>query len=281
MTMMMSLQRQYGTTNRGLVVAAMGAIAAMGASVALRAAILKKKKPKKDDSTEKEDDNDDINDTTPVEHYERAPKIYYQPKNPKDMDTYEYASNPTVFGKILRGELETRFLLESDNWVAFEDISPRAPLHALIIPKQFVKSVDDLNESHRSLLFKLHLRAHELLRNKMPQSYKLGDYKLCFHIPPLNSVDHLHLHVLAPASEMSKFGHAEFHTTSPPVRWNICLEEVLKRLKAGLPATPYSRNDGFLTILFDTMQSLVTVVLASNSLTMWQGRNQALKQILG
>ncbi len=273
--MMMSLQRQYGTTNRGLVVAAMAAIVAMGATFAVRAAILKK--PKKDEHAE----NDNVEGDTPVEHYERAPEVYYQAKNPQDIETYDYASNPTVFGKILRGELKTRFLLESDNWVAFEDISPRAPLHALIIPKKFIKSVEELDTSHRSLLFKLHLRAHELLRQKLPQAYKQGDYKLCFHIPPLNSVDHLHLHVLAPASEMSKFGHAEFHTASPPVRWNICLEEVLKRLKAGSPATPYSRTDGLLTIVFDTLQSLATVVFASNSLTMWQGRHQALKQLLG
>jgi histidine triad (HIT) family protein len=44
--------------------------------------------------------------------------------------------DPTnVFARILRGELPCKRLYEDDFALAFHDISPRAPIHALVIPK--------------------------------------------------------------------------------------------------------------------------------------------------
>ena len=47
---------------------------------------------------------------------------------------YEY-DNDNIFAKILRGEIPNRTVLETEHALAFEDISPRAPVHVLIIPK--------------------------------------------------------------------------------------------------------------------------------------------------
>ena len=55
-----------------------------------------------------------------------------------------YSNNPSVFGKILRGESPARMYLESTDLLAFCDRSPKAPLHALIIPKRYVKTVYSL-----------------------------------------------------------------------------------------------------------------------------------------
>ena len=282
----MSLTQQHGTT-KALIVATIGTIAALGAAYAVRVSTKKKTAlPSKEQEQEQhqqeqhQQEQQQQHQQQPVEFYERAPFVYYG-GNASDPETYDYDSNPTVYGKILRGELKTRFLLETERFVLFEDIMPRAPLHALIIPKQLIRSVEELDESHVSMLCGMHIRAHKLLREKLPEAYKNGDYKLCFHIPPLNSVDHLHLHVLAPASQMSTVSRAEFHTCNPPVRWNVCLERVITRLKDGETPTPYSRRDGISKIVADTFMSLAKVVNSSNSLTMWQGRKPALKQILG
>jgi len=51
-----------------------------------------------------------------------------------------------IFCKISAGELGTAFVTESANVVAFDDISPQAPCHVLVVPKQHVESVQELND---------------------------------------------------------------------------------------------------------------------------------------
>ena len=48
-----------------------------------------------------------------------------------------------VFAKILRGELPCNKILENDHALAFHDINPMAPVHALVIPKGTYVSMDD------------------------------------------------------------------------------------------------------------------------------------------
>ena len=40
-----------------------------------------------------------------------------------------------IFAKILRGEIPCRRIFENDHALAFHDVSPQAPIHALVIPK--------------------------------------------------------------------------------------------------------------------------------------------------
>src|SRR6056300_204852 len=61
-----------------------------------------------------------------------------------------YSNNPSVFGKILRGELPARTYLESTDLLAFRDRSLKAPLHALVIPKRYVKTVYSLRSRNES-----------------------------------------------------------------------------------------------------------------------------------
>ena len=48
--------------------------------------------------------------------------------------SYNYDDN-NIFAKILRGEIPNKTVLETDYSLAFEDISPAAPVHVLVIPK--------------------------------------------------------------------------------------------------------------------------------------------------
>ncbi|CAM2884735.1 histidine triad nucleotide-binding protein [Helicobacter burdigaliensis] len=45
----------------------------------------------------------------------------------------------TVFEKIIKGELPCNKVLENDDFLAFHDIAPKAPIHILVIPKKFYK----------------------------------------------------------------------------------------------------------------------------------------------
>lgn len=51
-----------------------------------------------------------------------------------------------VFARILRGELPCKKVYEDDHVLAFHDISPRAPVHVLVIPKGAYVSMDDFSE---------------------------------------------------------------------------------------------------------------------------------------
>lgn len=123
----------------------------------------------------------------------------------------KFANNPTVFGQILRGELPVVSYGESETLFAFRDKTPRAPLHALVIPKRHIPTVKDLNSSQAdvALIEEMSEMALSIIREHEHEAFRNNDYLLRYHIPPYNSVDHLHLHVLAPASKMSfimKFG---------------------------------------------------------------------------
>ena len=54
---------------------------------------------------------------------------------------YDYDNN-NIFAKILRGEIPNKTVLETDYSLAFEDISPAAPVHILVIPKGPYVSLD-------------------------------------------------------------------------------------------------------------------------------------------
>lgn len=150
-----------------------------------------------------------------------------------------YSNNPSVFGRILDGSLPSRNYKETTELVAFRDRSPRAELHALVIPKRFVPNVFSLTPEDVHLVQDMRQMGLDLLEENYPKIVAANDYILCFHIPPFNSVDHLHLHVLAPASKMNviyRYGKYKCGT-----RWCIRDLEVIERLKGGLVAVPYTQ----------------------------------------
>ncbi|KQB96959.1 histidine triad protein [Loktanella sp. 1ANDIMAR09] len=55
----------------------------------------------------------------------------------------EYAyDDQNIFAKILRGEIPNKTVYENDHALAFEDITPQAPVHVLVIPKGPYMSLD-------------------------------------------------------------------------------------------------------------------------------------------
>ena len=178
-----------------------------------------------------------------VAEYHEPPPSYMNESSAISSDDY-YSNNPSVFGKILRGEIPSRTYVESTELLAFRDISSKAPLHALIIPKRYVKSVyslrasdseeDENNDSGIELIQSMRQMGLDLIEQQLPEAFAKNDYKLCFHIPPFNSVDHLHLHVLAPASEMSwLYRDVKYNCGAI---WCTSDLEVIERLQSGLPA---------------------------------------------
>ena len=69
-----------------------------------------------------------------------------------------------IFCKIAAGEMGTEFVLERDDVVAFDDISPQAPVHTLVIPRAHHESIKD--DVPRELMAELLDAANEVARIK-------------------------------------------------------------------------------------------------------------------
>src|SRR5215218_8099373 len=64
-----------------------------------------------------------------------------------------------IFCKIANKEIPSRLVFEQDELLAFHDITPVAPTHILVIPKQHIESLNDATEEHQALFGKLLLAA--------------------------------------------------------------------------------------------------------------------------
>ncbi len=69
-----------------------------------------------------------------------------------------------VFCKIIAGKIPCNKVYEDEDIFAFHDISPAAPVHFMIVPKQHLASLAEADASHQALLGKLLLKAGELAR---------------------------------------------------------------------------------------------------------------------
>jgi len=56
-----------------------------------------------------------------------------------------------LFCKMVSGDITPDTVYEDDQVLAFRDLNPQAPLHVLVIPKQHVSTLNDLNDSNEQL----------------------------------------------------------------------------------------------------------------------------------
>jgi histidine triad (HIT) family protein len=100
-----------------------------------------------------------------------------------------------LFCKIAKGEIETLFLYEDDELMAFRDIDPKAPFHILVVPKAHSESAAVITEDEGSMLG----RAFSLAARLVRQAGYTDGYRVVTNIGPAagQSVPHLHLHVIA------------------------------------------------------------------------------------
>jgi histidine triad (HIT) family protein len=71
-----------------------------------------------------------------------------------------------IFCKIVAGEIPASKVYEDEEVLAFEDISPKAPVHILIIPKQHQATLNEAGPDQGGLIGRIVLRAAELAKAK-------------------------------------------------------------------------------------------------------------------
>ncbi|XP_030577902.1 histidine triad nucleotide-binding protein 3-like [Archocentrus centrarchus] len=129
---------------------------------------------------------------------------------------------------------ETTILKETKDLVCFRDIDPAAPHHYLVVPREHIYSCFLLHKGHINLVERMAKLGKDVLRDQGITD--MMDIRLGFHQPPYISVGHLHLHVLAPTSQISKYMEYKF----TPGTNSFVTEEVLRKdLKNIAPPLQY------------------------------------------
>lgn len=57
-----------------------------------------------------------------------------------------------IFCKIIKKEIPSKIIYEDDKVLAFNDLNPIAPVHALIIPKEHVSSANDITPENSDII---------------------------------------------------------------------------------------------------------------------------------
>jgi histidine triad (HIT) family protein len=105
---------------------------------------------------------------------------------------------PTLFERIVAGDLPADIVYKDDEITAFRDIRPQAPVHILIIPNKPIPTVNDIADGDAALVGRMFLVARDLAK-------KLGiaadGFRLLMNCNSHGGqeVYHLHLHLLGGA----------------------------------------------------------------------------------
>ncbi len=104
-------------------------------------------------------------------------------------------SEKTLFEKIRDREIPADIIHETDDCLAFRDISPQAPVHVLVVPKRVIPRVGRAVADDGPLLGQLLLAASEVARI---EGVEESGYRVVINHGANGgeSVPHLHLHVL-------------------------------------------------------------------------------------
>lgn len=100
-----------------------------------------------------------------------------------------------LFCRIARKEIPAKVAHEDDQVLAFEDISPQAPTHTLVIPKRHLATFNDVGPGDEALLGRMLLVASQIAKAKGLSSSGFRLVGNCMEGAG-QSVFHLHIHLL-------------------------------------------------------------------------------------
>jgi histidine triad (HIT) family protein len=96
---------------------------------------------------------------------------------------------PTIFTKILAGEIPAHKILENEKYLAFLDIRPVNPGHTLVIPKQEIDYIFDVEDELLQGLFVFAKKVARAIKKTIPCK-KVGVMVAGIEVP------HAHVHLI-------------------------------------------------------------------------------------
>ena len=99
-----------------------------------------------------------------------------------------------IFCKIAAGEIPSTKVYEDENWYAFKDIEPCAPVHILVIPKKHITSLATVSPKDAPVLGKMLAKANEIaLAQGSPDGFRVI---INTGRVGQQEVPHLHMHIV-------------------------------------------------------------------------------------
>jgi histidine triad (HIT) family protein len=96
---------------------------------------------------------------------------------------------PSIFTKIVQGEIPSYKIAEDENFYSFLDINPNAKGHTLVIPKKEVNKLFDLDKETYAGLMDFSYRVAKALENTIPCE-RVGMTVIGLEVP------HVHVHLI-------------------------------------------------------------------------------------
>jgi histidine triad (HIT) family protein len=101
-----------------------------------------------------------------------------------------------IFCRIVEKSHSADIVYEDDDLIVFKDINPKAPVHVLLVPKQHIATVNDLEEQHTALMGKLFLTA-----KRLADQWSIAEqgYRLTVNVGRGGGqiIDHIHMHLVS------------------------------------------------------------------------------------
>ena len=98
-----------------------------------------------------------------------------------------------LFCKIIAGDIPGEFVYQDESCVVISDINPQAPMHALVIPREHIESLDEASQKDESLLGHLLRVGARVANEEGNDSYRTV---INTGAGAGQSVFHLHVHIL-------------------------------------------------------------------------------------
>ena len=102
---------------------------------------------------------------------------------------------PTLFERIIAGEIPAKIVFKDDRVIAFRDIRPRAPTHILIAPNKAIATANDIANEDEALVGHLFTVARDLAKQ---EGIAESGYRLIINCNGDSGMEvpHLHVHLI-------------------------------------------------------------------------------------
>ena len=129
-------------------------------------------------------------------------------------------NEPSIFTRIIRGEIPAHKVYEDDHTLAFLNIHPSRPGHTLVVPKVQVARLHELSDADYQSL----MAAVKKVMKRQADVFG-ADYKICLKVMGFD-VPHVHVHVI-PCQTPADFQAVEDQSSEPD---HAALAEMAKKL---------------------------------------------------